>query len=959
MKKRHSLHLLKNKSTVAALLCAASAVPALGQSTISQIVTQPSGTAVSMDTSTITYIASQAGTTSDGYTYTNWAFLANDGTGSLEIFGKMPTGSTYTPTLGDQITASGTYSPFNQIPELGSLTAINQVSTGNGTPGAVAVTIPQLDALTSAPNYKYQEYLLQLNNVTIAASGADAGKTVFNTHANTTLTATDGGGNTLTVYQYASSYSVAGLLGGTTIPTGSVDILGICDVFSTGPEFIPFAFTPASTPPPPPVNNTILSVGPQANQNSSVTVTNSKTASAVVGAQVNLGSNGVGGNAAPNMVYAVLKGGSATTTLNLQASGGVSSDTTYYASVANGAHGGSPGNNYPIPYQGTDNANVGYNPTDTQTAGATIQGSLQFVNQDNSSDAAINVSLNAVKVLESRDLDAGASSYGTPVGDVLVGKTGSGVGQLTTVNSDATDYTSNALTNVTLLASSTSAIYTQKDPFSSADVANIQAVAPGYDQVFGGPNQSNSGAFNNAGTSTAPLPGSTSLPGDVIVNVSPLVSGTYGDGQQRSLGSTTDTYNAVYTSFSGAAGGVVGMGIAGENEAIYAYAQYSGFQAAAVTASGSLSGTGGNITLTNAATDDNIVTSGTSAANFGLRDAAWVTNSNANQDGWSSNLSPATGAPGAQDNPGTVIPGSQSQGDGSAHSISVSFNYNPALALAGSYSGGSYSIGLENGQVDQAGVGDGAFTGGSNVIQGATHNDLAPVVIALPNETGTGDGSGTYNFGGGTFTASGTTHLAGSFTQTGGSATFNQITGNGTVAINDGTAKLAKGHLANTVGTLSISGTGLLDITNNSLSVGTASLSSITALIAQAYDKGNWDGATGITSSTAAATPGTGIGVNANGGGVNIMLTWYGDTDLTGTVTNADLQNIKPGMANPTWANGDFNYDGVVNADDYGLAMLGAAESAGRNINVVAPEPAVLSAIVLPAIFAGRRRRRD
>ncbi len=100
-------------------------------------VTQASGTLTSLDNSAgqypvITYIASQPGS-GDGYTYTNWAVFANDGTGSLELFGTMPGG--YTPALGDAVSASGTFSPFHNIPELGTLTAIAQQSTGNSVPG--------------------------------------------------------------------------------------------------------------------------------------------------------------------------------------------------------------------------------------------------------------------------------------------------------------------------------------------------------------------------------------------------------------------------------------------------------------------------------------------------------------------------------------------------------------------------------------------------------------------------------------------------------------------------------------------------------------------------------------------------------------------------------------------------------------------------------------------------------
>jgi hypothetical protein len=206
------------------------------------IETEASGTPVTYD-ATITAVLSQAGTTGDGYTYGNWAFLANDGTGSLEIFGHLPTGSTYVPTVGDQIDLAGTFSPFNSIPEVGTLTSISLVSSGNPVPGPTVTTIPAINsALPGLPEPSIGGQLLTLDNVTISGLAA------FPTHANGTATITDGSANTMTLFQYASSYSGAGALGGMTIPTGPVDITGIADVFDGTTEFIPFSITPVPEP---------------------------------------------------------------------------------------------------------------------------------------------------------------------------------------------------------------------------------------------------------------------------------------------------------------------------------------------------------------------------------------------------------------------------------------------------------------------------------------------------------------------------------------------------------------------------------------------------------------------------------------------------------------------------------------------------------------------------------------
>jgi hypothetical protein len=211
-------------------------------STIAQVEALASGTAATLDDNpVITYIASQPGS-GDGYTYTNYAILANDGTGSIDLFGHLPTGSSYVPTVGDAITVSGTYSPFNGIPEIATMTAISQVSSGNAVPGPTSVTVPQLLALGSSQNYAIQEYLLVLHNVTFVAPPA-----TYPIHANLSLTATDGTNN-VTVFYNPSSYSVSDPLAGTAIPTGPVDITGIASVFSGTAELLPFTVTPVPEP---------------------------------------------------------------------------------------------------------------------------------------------------------------------------------------------------------------------------------------------------------------------------------------------------------------------------------------------------------------------------------------------------------------------------------------------------------------------------------------------------------------------------------------------------------------------------------------------------------------------------------------------------------------------------------------------------------------------------------------
>jgi hypothetical protein len=160
---------------------------------------------------------------------------------------------------------------------------------------------------------------------------------------------------------------------------------------------------------------------------------------------------------------------------------------------------------------------------------------------------------------------------------------------------------------------------------------------------------------------------------------------------------------------------------------------------------------------------------------------------------------------------------------------------------------------------------------------------------------------------------------------------------------------------------LTLSG-GTVDLTNNEITVtdSTGSAAALVAALTTGYDSGKWDGK-GIISSTAASTPGTSVGYNDNGTVTTIRYTWLGDLDLDGSVTEADVTamgkipttGVEAGQIG--WFDGDLNYDGKINQDDYALLALGAAEAGTKMLSV--PEPMTLSALVLPALLGLRRRR--
>ncbi|MGA2244093.1 MAG: DUF5689 domain-containing protein [Verrucomicrobiota bacterium] len=194
----------------------------------------------------ITAILSQPGTV-NGKTYTSWAFLAADSTGSLELYGALPSGTTFTPAVGDAISAIGTYDPYHQVPEIETLTGITLQSTGSTVPPAQVQTVSALNQATLPQTIAGS--LVQLNNVTI--SGQTAGETFGPGTASAndlTLTVADSTGS-MSFYYDPTVYSVASAnLDGETIPTGPVDVVGVDSVYDGAGEFIPISIQPVPEP---------------------------------------------------------------------------------------------------------------------------------------------------------------------------------------------------------------------------------------------------------------------------------------------------------------------------------------------------------------------------------------------------------------------------------------------------------------------------------------------------------------------------------------------------------------------------------------------------------------------------------------------------------------------------------------------------------------------------------------
>jgi len=194
-----------------------------------------------------------------GSTYTGWSLLAADASGSMDVFSSSSSLKSlgYTPTVGDNISITATYSPYHAIPEIATATAVTLNSSGNPQMvGSKQATIPAVLAnpgpwpLPLAQNL--EGYLVEIDNVTISGQG-----TVVNFPATNSGTAglgnlylNDTSHNQLTMYFWRSSYACDSAMVGAPIPTWPVNVFGLLTAFPSvsgtttnwQDELIPTAF---------------------------------------------------------------------------------------------------------------------------------------------------------------------------------------------------------------------------------------------------------------------------------------------------------------------------------------------------------------------------------------------------------------------------------------------------------------------------------------------------------------------------------------------------------------------------------------------------------------------------------------------------------------------------------------------------------------------------------------------
>jgi endoglucanase len=157
----------------------------------------------------------------------------------------------------------------------------------------------------------------------------------------------------------------------------------------------------------------------------------------------------------------------------------------------------------------------------------------------------------------------------------------------------------------------------------------------------------------------------------------------------------------------------------------------------------------------------------------------------------------------------------------------------------------------------------------------------------------------------------------------------------GSLLINGGELQLVSGSGSSVVGSLTITGTGVLDMTNNKLLIdfggGLDPIASIAAWIRNGYyafsgpsiissDITADDAASGFSYGLGYADGKDGVVAGLPSGEIEIMFTLLGDANLDGTVNSEDFTLFSQDLGQAgMWDQGDFNYDGTVNSEDFTL----------------------------------------
>jgi fibronectin-binding autotransporter adhesin len=284
------------------------------------------------------------------------------------------------------------------------------------------------------------------------------------------------------------------------------------------------------------------------------------------------------------------------------------------------------------------------------------------------------------------------------------------------------------------------------------------------------------------------------------------------------------------------------------------------------------------------------------------------------------------------------------------------------------------------------------YTGPTTISAGTLQVANAGALAATPVTVNTG---GTLAVATGT-QMKGPAVIVDGGTLSAGAVAINNTTGIASLAINAGTiagsptvaigaggqmALVQDARVTVSVGGLSVeqtTGGGRLDLGAGQVTIGIGGISAadLRADIIAGRNGGGWNGGTGITSSTAAASAGgRAVGyVVAADGSAKVSFAAPGDVDLSGAVNVFDLVGVNSGGkygagTAAVWNQGDFNYDGVTNVFDlvsvntagaYGQGnYFPAAPSTSSAVSAV-PEPGCLPFLAggIAALATLRRHRR-
>jgi aryl-phospho-beta-D-glucosidase BglC (GH1 family) len=162
------------------------------------------------------------------------------------------------------------------------------------------------------------------------------------------------------------------------------------------------------------------------------------------------------------------------------------------------------------------------------------------------------------------------------------------------------------------------------------------------------------------------------------------------------------------------------------------------------------------------------------------------------------------------------------------------------------------------------------------------------------------------------------------------------------LTITGGELRLASGSGSSVVNSLSINGSGFIDVTNNKLFIDFGSaidpIATIAGYLHTGYNGGNWSGL-GIDSSAAAANGSYSVGYSDGADGVvaglssgqiEVAYTLLGDANLDGNVNGEDFTILAANFNQSVtgWDQGDFNYDGTVNGEDFTVLAANFNQSA-------------------------------